>query len=59
MRMRPILMSPVACKALPQLSTAAAALRGPGPSHYTAFRDTPQSVGLLWSSDQPDSETST
>jgi len=33
--------------------------RGPGPPHYQGFTNTPQSVGLLWTSDQPDAETST
>jgi hypothetical protein len=41
----------------------AADLSGPGPPHYRGFtitlRHTPQSVGLLWTSDQPDAETST
>jgi hypothetical protein len=37
---------------------------GPGPPQYrgftiTHFLDTPHSVGLLWTSDQPDAETST
>ena len=35
--------------------------RGPGPPHYRGFvithNDTPQLVGLLWTSDQPDPET--
>jgi hypothetical protein len=42
-------------------STGATALGGPGPPHYGGFtvtKDTPQSVGLLWTSDQPDAETS-
>jgi hypothetical protein len=36
-------------------------LVGPGPPHYRDFTitDTPHSVGLLWTSDQPDAETST
>jgi hypothetical protein len=36
---------------------------GPGPLHYRGFtitlRHTPRSVGLLWTSDQPDAETFT
>jgi hypothetical protein len=36
---------------------------GPGPPRYRGFtitlRHTPHSVGLLWTSDQPDAETST
>jgi hypothetical protein len=35
---------------------------GPGPPQYLASRshtDTPHSVGLLWTGDQPDTETST
>jgi hypothetical protein len=36
---------------------------GPGPPHYRGFTitlgHTPHSVGLLWTSDQPDTETST
>jgi len=38
------------------------ALSGPGPPHSRAFwitHDTPQSVGLLWTSDQLVAETST
>jgi len=34
---------------------------GPGPPHYRGLlitSDTPQSVGILWTSDQPDAETS-
>jgi hypothetical protein len=34
------------------------ALSGLGPPHYRGFT-TPQSVVLLWTSDQPDAETST
>jgi hypothetical protein len=44
-------------------SHGATAPSGPGPPHYRGFmiilRHTPQSVGLLWTSDQPDAETST
>jgi hypothetical protein len=36
---------------------------GPGPHHFRCFyithNDTTQSVGLLWTSDQPDANTST
>jgi len=36
---------------------------GPGPPHSRGFwithNDAPQSVGLLWTGDQPDAETST
>jgi hypothetical protein len=36
---------------------------GPGPSHYRGFtftlRHTPHLVGLLWTSDEPDTDTST
>jgi hypothetical protein len=36
---------------------------GPGPPHYRDFmitlRHTPHSVGLLWTNDQPNAETST
>jgi len=39
------------------------ALSGPGPPHSRGFQtthnDTPQSVGLLWTSDRPVAETST
>jgi hypothetical protein len=40
----------------------ATAPSGPGPSHYQGFKstfDTPYTLGLLWTSDQPDAETST
>jgi hypothetical protein len=41
----------------------ASAPRGPGPSHSWGFlithNDASQSVGLLWTCDQPDAETST
>ena len=37
--------------------------RGPGPRHYwrctITHNDAPQSVGLLWTSDQPEAETTT
>jgi hypothetical protein len=39
----------------------ATAVSGPGPPHYRGFRSfsgTPHSVGLLWTSDIPDAETS-
>jgi hypothetical protein len=38
----------------------AIAVSGTGPPHYRGFRSysgTPHSVGLLWTSDQPDAET--
>jgi hypothetical protein len=41
----------------------ATAPSGPGHPHYRGFtitlRHTPHSVGILWTSDQPDAETST
>jgi hypothetical protein len=39
----------------------AKAPRGPGPPHYRGFTitETPRTVGLLWTSDQPVAETST
>jgi hypothetical protein len=44
-------------------SNGATAPSGPRPLHYRGFtislRHTPQSVGLLWTRDQPDAETST
>jgi hypothetical protein len=43
-------------------SSGATATSRPGPPHYRGFTihsDTPHSVGLLWTSDQPDAENST
>jgi hypothetical protein len=46
------------------LSNGSTAPRGPRPLIFRSFAithllDTPQSVGLFWTSDQPDAETST
>ena len=50
-------------EASPPLPRGAAAQRGPWPPHYRGFlithNDALQSVGLLWTSDQPVAETST
>jgi hypothetical protein len=45
-------------------SSGSTALYGPGPPRFVEFSrshtlDTPQSIGLLWTSDQPVAETST
>jgi hypothetical protein len=44
-------------------SYGSTALKGPKPPHFSRFHDhtldTPHSVGLLWTSDQPVAETST
>jgi len=47
--------------ALPTFLRSATACSGPGPPNYQAspsHEDTPPSVGLLWTSDQPNAETS-
>jgi len=50
-------VSPYFIATLPEFDSPS----GPGPTHYQGFTitDTPHSVGLLRTSDQPDAETST
>ena len=55
----PVLWSVLIVYFLPPWPTARS---GPRPPHYrgsTTHTDTPQSVGMLWTSDQPDAETYT